>query len=222
MRRALANVPTYMIFDDHDVTDDWNLNPLWRDRVLTHRARRRRSIRNALASYALFQDWGNDPAKYEKSERPREHAATGREAVPGRRHRGPDGGRRARARRAVRLGPARPLQIDGIGVAATKPPVKWHFRIDGPKHRVVALDNRTRRSFVSRNGPPGNVGDRRQVDADPDAPLPDGKEVLLVVAPLQVIGPPMLDEMVAPVTYRVFDTIGPRRSPRRQAEAGAG
>ena len=25
-RRSLANIPTYMIFDDHEVTDDWNLN----------------------------------------------------------------------------------------------------------------------------------------------------------------------------------------------------
>jgi len=26
--RALAHLPTYMIFDDHDVTDDWNLSAL--------------------------------------------------------------------------------------------------------------------------------------------------------------------------------------------------
>ena len=33
--RALANCATYMIFDDHDVTDDWNLNKKWREpRVL--------------------------------------------------------------------------------------------------------------------------------------------------------------------------------------------
>ena len=31
--RALANVATYMIFDDHEVTDDWNLNQRWRNRV---------------------------------------------------------------------------------------------------------------------------------------------------------------------------------------------
>ena len=43
VRRVLANIPTYMIFDDHDVTDDWNLNPLWYDRVLDHAARRQRS-----------------------------------------------------------------------------------------------------------------------------------------------------------------------------------
>lgn len=26
VRRALANVPTYMIFDDHEITDDWFLD----------------------------------------------------------------------------------------------------------------------------------------------------------------------------------------------------
>jgi phosphodiesterase/alkaline phosphatase D-like protein len=25
VRRVLANIPTYMIFDDHDITDDWNI-----------------------------------------------------------------------------------------------------------------------------------------------------------------------------------------------------
>ena len=34
VQRVLANVPTYMIFDDHDVTDDLFLNPMWRRRVL--------------------------------------------------------------------------------------------------------------------------------------------------------------------------------------------
>ena len=31
VRRALANVATYMVFDDHDVTDDWNIGRAWRD-----------------------------------------------------------------------------------------------------------------------------------------------------------------------------------------------
>ena len=64
VRRALANIPTYMIFDDHDVTDDWNITRAWRDRV--HTAPLGRSVLIAsLVSYALFQDWGNDPKRYE-------------------------------------------------------------------------------------------------------------------------------------------------------------
>src|SRR4029078_4567224 len=37
VQRALANVSTYMILDDHDVTDDFFLNPIWRRRVLGRR-----------------------------------------------------------------------------------------------------------------------------------------------------------------------------------------
>ena len=61
VQRALANVPTYMIMDDHDTTDDYFLNPMWRDRVLTTQLGQA-LIRNAMVAYALFQDWGNDPA----------------------------------------------------------------------------------------------------------------------------------------------------------------
>ena len=60
VRRALANVPTYMIFDDHDVTDDWNLDAKWFERVSTS-VQGRRVVANALAAYWLFQGWGNDP-----------------------------------------------------------------------------------------------------------------------------------------------------------------
>ena len=63
MRRALANVPTYMVFDDHDVTDDWNIGRAWRDRVFTSQLGRR-IILNSLVAYTVFQDWGNDPLRY--------------------------------------------------------------------------------------------------------------------------------------------------------------
>jgi hypothetical protein len=62
-RRVLANVPTYMIFDDHDVTDDWNLTRQWRDRVYASPTGRR-IVANALAAYWAFQGWGNDPEQF--------------------------------------------------------------------------------------------------------------------------------------------------------------
>ncbi|MGH9349366.1 MAG: hypothetical protein ACRD26_19110, partial [Vicinamibacterales bacterium] len=62
-RRALANVPTLMVFDDHDVTDDWNLHREWVTRVRTTGVTRQ-VTRNALAAYTVFQAWGNEPAAY--------------------------------------------------------------------------------------------------------------------------------------------------------------
>lgn len=70
VRRVLANIPTLMIFDDHEVTDDWNLNEEW---VLNVNKRSEDPVkngcgphllRNALAAYAIFQDWGNRPEDY--------------------------------------------------------------------------------------------------------------------------------------------------------------
>ena len=60
MRRLLANVPTYMIFDDHEVTDDWNLDAPWR-RDVDRSPLGRRVMANGLAAFALFQGWGNNP-----------------------------------------------------------------------------------------------------------------------------------------------------------------
>jgi len=61
--RALAHIPTYMIFDDHDVTDDWNLSALWETTVYEHPFSRR-IVGNALIGYLLGQGWGNDPAAF--------------------------------------------------------------------------------------------------------------------------------------------------------------
>lgn len=63
VRRALANVPTYMIFDDHDVSDDWNLNRAWCQRVLGSTLGYQ-VVRNAMLAYALFQAWGNTPEQF--------------------------------------------------------------------------------------------------------------------------------------------------------------
>jgi len=60
VRRILANTPTYMIFDDHDVTDDWNITGAWRSKV-EHSPAGRRVVANALAAYWAFQGWGDDP-----------------------------------------------------------------------------------------------------------------------------------------------------------------
>lgn len=61
--RAMANVPVYMIFDDHDVTDDWNLSALWETTAYEHPFSRR-IIGNALLGYLLCQGWGNQPENF--------------------------------------------------------------------------------------------------------------------------------------------------------------
>ncbi len=64
IRRLLANIPVYMIMDDHEVTDDWNLNPAWEAKMYSNPFGKR-MVSNALAAYWAFQGWGNDPDKFD-------------------------------------------------------------------------------------------------------------------------------------------------------------
>lgn len=58
--RLLAHVQTLMIFDDHDITDDWNLSAKWETTAYEHPFSRR-IVGNALLAYMLCQGWGNRP-----------------------------------------------------------------------------------------------------------------------------------------------------------------
>ncbi|WP_081810787.1 hypothetical protein [Bacillus sp. UNC438CL73TsuS30] len=60
VQRLLANIPTYMIFDDHDLTDDWNISADWKQNVSCSPLGRH-VVANGLSAYWAFQGWGNDP-----------------------------------------------------------------------------------------------------------------------------------------------------------------
>ena len=58
--RAMAHLPCMMIFDDHDITDDWNLSANWENTAYNHPFSKR-ILGNALIAYLLCQGWGNNP-----------------------------------------------------------------------------------------------------------------------------------------------------------------
>jgi hypothetical protein len=206
VQRALANVATYMILDDHDVTDDYFLNPIWRRRVLGQRLGRA-ILGNGMIAYALFQDWGNDPLAYRSG--PKAELLTNiRNLFPENAPKGPAVAAFTAIEQLLTHDKRELIQTPDRRFADTNPKLKWHFTVDGPKHRVIAFDNRTRRSYAGQNGPPGNVSIDAMVDQIPLPPLPADREILIVIAPLQVIGPPVLDEIVAPLSYRIFDAVG--------------
>lgn len=64
VRGVLANVPSYMIFDDHEVTDDWFMTYVWAKKSITNNRFMKRVIINALSAYCIFQGWGNTPEKF--------------------------------------------------------------------------------------------------------------------------------------------------------------
>jgi phosphodiesterase/alkaline phosphatase D-like protein len=57
-RWLMSTVPTSMIFDDHDVRDDWNTSQTWRDEIEQTSWWAERE-RGALATYWIYQHLGN-------------------------------------------------------------------------------------------------------------------------------------------------------------------
>jgi len=53
-----ANLPVFMMFDDHDITDDWNITSGWLAQALQDR-KWVAAITNGLIAYWMYQGWGN-------------------------------------------------------------------------------------------------------------------------------------------------------------------
>ena len=66
IRRILANVPTYMICDDHEITDDWNITKEWVENVKDSSCGMQ-VVTNGLAAYWAFQAWGNNPNLFDQN-----------------------------------------------------------------------------------------------------------------------------------------------------------
>ena len=68
MRWLLSTVPSSMIFDDHDVRDDWNTSDSWRREMQATSWWQERVI-GGLSSYWVYQHLGNlSPAALAKDD----------------------------------------------------------------------------------------------------------------------------------------------------------
>ena len=186
VRRALASLPTYMIFDDHEVTDDWFLHRQIRDATLAD-AVGKRIIANALAAFAIFQAWGNAPSRFAQG-------------TPG-------------ATLLQRLRTWRGKQdatFDDISTAVglgTGPGLQWEFAMSFPAHAVIVLDTRTHRGYPTpdaRAAPDLLTAAEitRQLSAHAPASAGAAKPVTVVVSPAPVFGHPT-HEWVAGALGRV-------------------
>ncbi|GAA2511332.1 hypothetical protein [Winogradskya humida] len=211
--RVLANCATYMIFDDHEITDDWYISAPWRARTLTSPLGRA-VIRNGLMAYAVFQAPGNDPDHWliPQTAGPPEapgltlHLAMGtllaERAAKSTEH--PE-----KIDELLRLvKPPRPPegQPEPGAEAKARKELRFHFTIDGPRHRILVLDTRTRRTYESaiRDSPPQLLGE--SLDAMlPAGPLPGDREVLIVVSAVPLLFPRIFDALVQPAAAAFFD-----------------
>ncbi len=119
VRWLLSVLPTIMIFDDHDVHDDWNSSAAWR-REYEAKPWWRSRITGAYMSYWLYQHLGNlSPAELGKDEvwRQIQEAGDGTDVL-------------------AELAAARDRGAGGI---------RWSVRRDFGTVRVVVIDSRSRR-----------------------------------------------------------------------------
>ena len=157
VRRALANVSTYTVFDDHDVSDDWNLNQKWCLRVLG-RPLGRRAVQNALAAYGIFQAWGNTPWQFE-SDQP------GQKLLGAVERWSASGGQDQTALNAIATYVGLPTVDPHTGLPTftqendvwvlqrSDESLKWDYTVYGPCHEVLALDTRTVRGYPINKNP---------------------------------------------------------------------
>jgi hypothetical protein len=157
VRRSLANIPTYTIFDDHDVSDDWNLNQAWCLQVLG-KPLGRRVVKNALLSYAFFQGWGNTPEQFE-AKRSGAKLAIATELWSF--SKGEDKNAAEEISRYLGLPQSEPdtglpkmyLERDVSVLDRDREAINWNYTVKSSSHQVIVLDTRTWRGYPA-NGQP--------------------------------------------------------------------
>jgi hypothetical protein len=192
VRRALANVATYMMFDDHEVTDDWYVNADVDGRL--RKGLGKQIVRNGLLAYAIFQDWGNQPSDWNSGK----HGNTLLRLLTC-----PSNGSPPIANPAA-IDPVSKLSVAAVidevlDLGSSRAPTinhakrkRWDYMIDGEDHMVIALDCRTFRDLPTNAlGGEFNAGliepAAQALQIDPHlAKL--GTRQLLLISPAPVIG----------------------------------
>lgn len=182
VRKALANVPVYMIFDDHDVTDDWFLNGAWQTKVYASPLGKR-IVTNGLAAYAVFQDWGNLSARYLNP-------------MPG--------------KNLLNLLGATPTVYNNVEslilpvfnatdkrMEHTGTQLDWHYTVPMDKYEVIVLDPRTMRAYPTPESCPGLISDAGMVNQIPPLSVPaqTTNELTILIAPAPVFGVPRVEDL---------------------------
>ncbi|MDX2216151.1 MAG: hypothetical protein SFY66_22995 [Oculatellaceae cyanobacterium bins.114] len=157
VRRALANTPTYTVFDDHDISDDWYLNQAWCLRVLG-KPLGRRVVQNGLQAYALFQGWGNTPDQFVAGQ-------AGETLLQAIAHWSATQGKDVKADQTIAsllgLPPQNPhtglpqFTRDGetLILDRDRGALDWHYTVRGDRHEVIVLDTRTWRGYPAERSP---------------------------------------------------------------------
>lgn len=129
VRSLLRSTPTLMIFDDHDVTDDWRINKKWINDVIGTALGKRIEL-NALLAYILAQASGNDAEYFNLVI---DTVFRGNDVAEWRERDTNDAGL---------------ANLLAWGGKLQQSAIKFHYQIALPAIDLVVLDTRTRRGFT--------------------------------------------------------------------------
>ncbi|MGF1471204.1 MAG: alkaline phosphatase D family protein [Rubrobacteraceae bacterium] len=125
IRWLLSTIPTAMIFDDHDVNDDWNTSEAWLEKMRTKPWWSERVI-GGLMSYWIYQHLGNlSPEELEKNE-----------ILDG-------------AKKAEDAGPL--LRDFAYNADRNAEEARWSFYRDFGNNRLVVVDSRAGRVLTEKD-----------------------------------------------------------------------
>jgi hypothetical protein len=205
VRRVLANVPSLMIFDDHEITDDWNIDHAWVNSVYGKEGGRR-AVTNGVLAYTLCQHWGNKPAAFTTPGSPERRTL---DAV-------------SAAVTAVPPTSPAPTSAPFLGVPAgplpaAPPPqalrdlgavgaIRYDVTIgpgEGWPVRVVLLDERTVREYPRADSRGARISRAALAVQLPAPPSPVPFTILVAAAP--ILGSELVEDVIQPL----FEVLAP-------------
>jgi hypothetical protein len=161
-----------MIFDDHEIINDWNIVPRWRARAIEHGMER--LLVDGLVAYWIYQGWGN------LCERRESHPLTS--IMQQAEQSGED------ALEALRAC----VKQEVYGIA----PLQWHYKIPTTPP-IFVLNARAERTAVFTNDPqeiyaPGRIMSRSQIMELEEWMQKQATSLSILVSSVPVLLPPLI------------------------------
>ena len=204
VRRALANIPTYMIFDDHEVTDDWYLNMAWCSRILD-KPLGKRILQNGMLASAICQAWGNTPKQFEKGTNGEELLnATVAWSVGGGEN------KLFEEQIALRIGlpTVEDIQQNSHKLPHSDTALNWHYIVNSPGYEVIVLDTRTWREFPGKDFDfPALISKEGYDEQISKQVRGDDIKISFVISPGPFIGVPYIENLQK-IAKGIYEKIG--------------
>ncbi len=192
VRKVLATVPSLMILDDHEITDDWNLDYPWAQAVYAD-AHGRRIVANGLLAYVLCQHWGNAPGRFATAGTPEAQTLAAAHFTGA----SPD---TAALRTLIGAPSAAPPSPPSV-LRDLAPPSTLRYDVhlgpaDGYPARLVLLDERTAREFHRVDHPAARISIAALALELP--PPTDTAPLTILVAPSPAFGTHIVEHLIQP------------------------